>query len=140
MKRLGSLPLVYQPGEKWLYDTGSDVLGVLMARVTGQPLAEVLADACCGPLGMADTGFHVPAGQLDRLAAAYRPDEKTGALVLSDDSAQQPVGRAARLPFRRRRAGLDRRRPARVLHDDAEQGQRDGRGDGPRCWPGRRSS
>ena len=64
MKRLGSLPLAYQPGEKWLYHTGSDVLGVLMARVTGQPLAEFLQERLFGPLGMEDTGFHVPADKL----------------------------------------------------------------------------
>src|SRR6266566_2881128 len=52
MKRLGSLPLAYQPGDKWLYHTGSDVLGVLMARATGQSLAEVLAERVLRPLGM----------------------------------------------------------------------------------------
>ena len=57
---LGILPLAYQPGAKRLYHTGSDVLGVLMARVTGQPLAEVLAERVLRPLGMTDTGFHVP--------------------------------------------------------------------------------
>jgi CubicO group peptidase (beta-lactamase class C family) len=85
LKRLGSLPLAYQPGDKWLYHTGSDVLGVLMARVTGQPLAEVLAERVLRPLGMADTGFHVPQSSQHRLAAAYSPDEKTGELVLTDD-------------------------------------------------------
>ena len=85
MKRLGDMPLAYQPGDKWLYHTGSDVLGVLMARVTGQPLAEVLAERVLRPLGMADTGFHVWQASRHRLAAAYRPDEETGALMLTDD-------------------------------------------------------
>ena len=85
MKRLGGLPLAYQPGEKWLYHTGSDVLGVLMARVTGRPLAEVLAERVLEPLGMTDTGFHVPEGSLHRLPAAYRPDPATGGLLLVDD-------------------------------------------------------
>lgn len=88
MKRLGALPLVYQPGEKWLYHTGADVLGVLMARVTGQPLQEVMADRLFGPLGMTDTAFHVPADKLDRLPAAYGPDPGTGALVLFDGPAE----------------------------------------------------
>lgn len=88
MKRLGSLPLAYQPGEKWLYHTGSDVLGVLMARATGRPLGEILHERVLGPLGMRDTGFHVPAGQMGRLTAAYRPDPGTGALVLADDPRQ----------------------------------------------------
>jgi len=81
MKRLGSLPLAHQPGEKWMYHTGSDALGVLMARATGLPLPELLAERIFGPLGMPDTGFHVPAATLHRLAAAYQPDPQTGALV-----------------------------------------------------------
>jgi CubicO group peptidase (beta-lactamase class C family) len=85
MKRLGALPLAYQPGEKWLYHTGSDVLGVLMARATGQPLAEVLGERVLRPLGMADTGFHVPRASMHRLSTLYSPDQETGALVLSDD-------------------------------------------------------
>jgi CubicO group peptidase (beta-lactamase class C family) len=84
MKRIGDLPLAYQPGAKWMYHTGSDVLGVLMARATGRPLAEFLAERLFEPLGMADTGFHVPAAELDRLPAAYRPDPGTGSLVPAD--------------------------------------------------------
>jgi CubicO group peptidase (beta-lactamase class C family) len=98
MKRLGALPLVYQPGDKWLYHTGSDVLGVLMARVTGQPLAEVLADRVLRPLGMADTGFHVSQASLHRLPALYSPDQKTGALVLSDDPRQSLWGQPPVFP------------------------------------------
>ncbi|TDC77689.1 serine hydrolase domain-containing protein, partial [Actinomadura sp. 7K507] len=93
IKRLGELPLVHQPGDRWMYDTGSDVLGVLMARATGKPLEEVLRERLFGPLGMTDTGFHVPAGKLDRLAAAYRTDPATGDLTLADDR-----GRWARPP------------------------------------------
>jgi CubicO group peptidase (beta-lactamase class C family) len=98
LKRLGSLPLAYQPGEKWLYHTGSDVLGVLMARATGQPLAEVLAQRVLQPLGMADTGFCVPETSLHRLAAAYRPDPETGALALSDDPRDSEWGRPPAFP------------------------------------------
>ena len=74
MKRLSSLPLVHQPGERWLYHTGSDVLGVLIARASGQSLGTFLQDQLFGPLGMRDTGFHVPADKLDRLASAYMTD------------------------------------------------------------------
>jgi len=98
MKRLGSLPLAYQPGDKWLYHTGSDVLGVLMARVTGQPLAKVLAERVLRPLGMADTGFHVPRSSQHRLAAAYSPDEKTGTLVLTDDPPNSRWGAPPAFP------------------------------------------
>jgi CubicO group peptidase (beta-lactamase class C family) len=98
MKRLGGLPLVYQPGEKWMYHTGADVLGVLMARAIGHPLEEVLATRLFGPLGMTDTGFHVPAGKLDRLPAAYGPDPDTGSLVLFDHSRESAWARPPEFP------------------------------------------
>src|SRR5438046_2453503 len=60
MGRLGSLPLMHQPGEMWMYNTGSDVLGVLIAHASGQPLEMFLRDRLFAPLGMADTGFSVP--------------------------------------------------------------------------------
>ena len=87
MKRLGALPLVYQPGERWLYHTGSDVLGVLLARASGQSLATFLQDHLFGPLGMHNTGFHVPADKLGRLAGAYMtdPEDKTK-LAFFDDA------------------------------------------------------
>jgi len=71
MARLGSLPLLAQPGERWLYNTGASVLGVLLARATGQPFAEVLETRVFEPLGMSDTGFWTK--HTDRLATAYRP-------------------------------------------------------------------
>src|SRR5216684_5881691 len=52
MKRLGALPLIYQPGERWLYHTGADVLGVLIARASGQSFEAFLQDRLFGPLGM----------------------------------------------------------------------------------------
>ena len=74
MARLGSLPLAYQPGERWLYHTGSDVLAVLLARAVGRPLSEVLRERVLGPLGMADTGFR--AADPGRLATSYAPGER----------------------------------------------------------------
>src|SRR5262249_30887693 len=70
LRLLGGLRLMYQPGEKWLYNTGSDVLGVLIARATGQSLDAFLRERLFEPLGMADTGFHVPAAKIDRLATS----------------------------------------------------------------------
>lgn len=87
MRRLGTLPLIYQPGERWLYHTGSDVLGVLIARASGQPLEAFLQERLFAPLGMRDTGFHVPAAKLDRLAGAYLMDPQKKALVFFDDAA-----------------------------------------------------
>jgi CubicO group peptidase (beta-lactamase class C family) len=69
--RLAELPLAFPPGEGWLYDTGTDVLGVLLARATGTSLSELLAERVTRPLGMADTGFG--ATDAGRLATAYIP-------------------------------------------------------------------
>lgn len=84
MERLGELPLMSQPGEQWLYNTGSEVLGVLIARAAGQPLETFLADRIFDPLGMRDTGFHVPAAKLDRFATGYQADPHTDELTVTD--------------------------------------------------------
>jgi CubicO group peptidase (beta-lactamase class C family) len=68
--RLGTLPLLAQPGERWMYNTGASVLGVLAARAAGEPFVEVLKSRVLRPLGMADTAFFTTA--TDRLATAYR--------------------------------------------------------------------
>ena len=86
MKRLGALPLVYQPGERWMYETGSDVLGILISRATGQELDTFLREHIFEPLGMTDTGFHVPADKLERLASCYSTNPETGTLELYDDA------------------------------------------------------
>ena len=65
---LASIPMLRQPGEAWLYNTCSDIQGVLIARVSARPLPEFLAQRIFEPLGMTDTGFHVPAEKHDRLA------------------------------------------------------------------------
>jgi CubicO group peptidase (beta-lactamase class C family) len=84
IRRLGTLPLMHQPGEKWMYNTGSDVLGVLIARASGRPFGTFLQERIFEPLGMKDTGFNVPAAKLDRLATSYWTNPKTGALDLYD--------------------------------------------------------
>ena len=80
LAKLGTLPLMCQPGERWLYNTGSYVLSVLVARASGMGFESFLAERLFDPLGMKDTGFHVPPAKLRRLATAYRPDAKTGVL------------------------------------------------------------
>lgn len=73
MRRLGELPLIAQPGERWLYHTGADVLGVLLARASGRRLGDLLEERIFGPLGMRDTAFHVPADNLDRFVPQLVP-------------------------------------------------------------------
>src|SRR4051794_5395105 len=64
IRALGSLPLMYQPGERWCYNSSAQVLGVLIARVAGTDLGAVMHERIFEPLGMTDTGFFVPADQL----------------------------------------------------------------------------
>jgi CubicO group peptidase (beta-lactamase class C family) len=70
---LGSLPLMDQPGERWRYNTGATVAGILIERVTGLPFPQVLAKRVFEPLGMTDTGFDVPAGKRGRFTSMYAP-------------------------------------------------------------------
>jgi CubicO group peptidase (beta-lactamase class C family) len=92
MRRLSTLPLLYQPGERWLYNTGADVLGVLIARAAGQPLDEFLSTRVFEPLGMLDTGFSTP--HVDRLGSCYTTDPETGERRVHDP----PVGQWATPP------------------------------------------
>src|SRR5580692_9729273 len=75
---------MHQPGERWVYDTGSDVLGVLIARAANQPLETFLSERIFEPLGMADSGFSVPPEKLDRFLPCYWTDSATGALSTYD--------------------------------------------------------
>ena len=84
MKRFGSLPLLHQPGEKWLYNSGSDILGVLISRASGMSLEEFLRERIFAPLGMNDTAFSVPASKLDRLASSYWTNFATGEFEVFD--------------------------------------------------------
>lgn len=87
LRRFGSLPLVYQPGEHWLYNTGAHVLGALIERGSGSTLEKFLSERIFEPLGMDDTAFHVPAAKRGRFTTAYSPGQSTGELELLDGVA-----------------------------------------------------
>ena len=91
---LARIPLLYQPGDAWLYNTCSDILSVLIARAAGRPLPEFLAERLFEPLGMVDTGFEVPAGKLDRFTSYYRTGP-AGDLELVDPPGGQWSSRPA---------------------------------------------
>src|ERR687890_375846 len=84
MKRFGSLPLVHQPAEGWLYDSGSDILGVLISRATGMSLEDFLRQRIFAPLSMHDTSFSVPVSKLNRLASSYWTNPSTGEFEVFD--------------------------------------------------------
>jgi CubicO group peptidase (beta-lactamase class C family) len=104
MRRLGALPLVHQPGERWMYDTAATVTGVLIARATGRSFGDALRERICDPLGMKDTAFSVGGESISRLATAYERDNAaTGEPVVEDG----PDGRWSRPPtFERGGGGL----------------------------------
>jgi CubicO group peptidase (beta-lactamase class C family) len=84
IRRFGTLPLVYQPGERWMYHTAADVTGVLIARATGMSFGDALRERICEPLGMTDTAFSVAGESISRLATAYQRDDATGEIVIED--------------------------------------------------------
>ncbi len=82
MALLGELPLVYEPGTHFLYHIAHEVLGVLIARVTGQSLETFFRERIFEPLGMVDTSLTIPPEKLDRLAVAYAPAPAGGLMVI----------------------------------------------------------
>ena len=94
IRRLGALPLVYQPGDRWMYELAADVTVVLISRATGMSFGDALRERICDPLGMKDTAFSVGGESINRLATAYKLDVATGGLVVEDG----PDGRWSRPP------------------------------------------
>jgi CubicO group peptidase (beta-lactamase class C family) len=84
IQRFSTLPLIFQPGERWMYNTGSDVLGVLIARASGVPFDAFLRARVFDQLGMKDTGFSVPEDKIDRLVTSYWTGAEAGALTVYD--------------------------------------------------------
>jgi CubicO group peptidase (beta-lactamase class C family) len=87
LRNLGSLPWIAQPGERWMYHVSIDTLGALIARVSGQSLGTFMRERIFDPLGMKDTGFHVPPGKIDRLPGFYFFNRQTNTRDLVDDPA-----------------------------------------------------
>jgi CubicO group peptidase (beta-lactamase class C family) len=82
--RFATLPLMHQPGERWLYSTSADVLGALVARAAEQPFDVFLRERLFAPLGMLDTDFSVPAQKLGRFTPSYLVEPQTQKLSLYD--------------------------------------------------------
>lgn len=85
LRNSGSLPLMAQPGERWMYNTSADVLGVLVARVSGESFGTFLRKRIFDPLGMKDTAFYVPPEKIGRLPGIYFRNPKTNKLESFDD-------------------------------------------------------
>lgn len=100
---VGSVPLEFQPGTRWLYHLSADVLGVLIERAAGRTLGEQLSARVFDPLGMADTGFTVPDAKRDRFGACFGDLSGTGSIEVFDPADGQW---ATEPPFRSGGAGL----------------------------------
>jgi CubicO group peptidase (beta-lactamase class C family) len=87
LQKLGSLPWMAQPGDRWLYHVSGDVLGALIARLSGKSLGAFMRERIFEPLGMKDTAFHVPPEKIDRLPACYFFNRQTNKLDFFDDVA-----------------------------------------------------
>src|SRR5262252_10225481 len=98
IERFGRLPLMYQPGERWQYNTGSLVLGVLLARVAGQQLEAFFRKRLFEPLGMTETGFSMPAEQTHRLPSQYATDFRTGKVELQTMTGPEVWSRPPAFP------------------------------------------
>ncbi|MES2342178.1 MAG: serine hydrolase domain-containing protein [Pseudomonadota bacterium] len=84
LDKLGQVPLLYQPGERWMYSLATDICGALVEVISGKPFAQYLQEEVFGPLGMTDTAFFVAPDKIDRFCANYQrgPDKK---LKVMDD-------------------------------------------------------
>ena len=84
LDKLGQVPLLYQPGERWMYSLATDICGALVEVISGKPFAQYLQEEIFGPLGMTDTAFFVAPDKIDRFCANYQrgPDKK---LKVMDD-------------------------------------------------------
>jgi CubicO group peptidase (beta-lactamase class C family) len=87
--KLGTIPLMHQPGTIWHYGVSTDVLGRLVEVVSGQPYDDFLEQRIFKPLGMKDTGFYVPAEKVDRLTSVYTPNEDNTAISPQDPEKAQ---------------------------------------------------
>jgi CubicO group peptidase (beta-lactamase class C family) len=92
---LAKVPLQFDPGSHWNYSVSTDVVGYLVGKLSDRPLDEVLKDRIFDPLGMVDTGFHVPAEQAHRLGACY--ELRAGNRALQDDPQTSPFLKAPSL-------------------------------------------
>src|SRR5271166_7112372 len=93
VNRIASIPLLAQPGSEWNYSVSTDVLGHLVAVISGRPFENFLRERVLGPLGMTDTDFFVPPQKAERVAAYYGP-HKYGGIMLLDYLASSPFFRA----------------------------------------------
>ena len=117
--KVAKMPLLYQPGEKWVYSVSVDIQGYLVQKLSGKTFPDFLRDRIFTPLGMKDTGFLVPAAKLSRVATIYSVGSGDGRAQGS--AARSGHQRDAGSAVRRRRAVLDGGRLFPLRADDAQR-------------------
>jgi CubicO group peptidase (beta-lactamase class C family) len=92
--KMAALPLLYHPGERWVYSVAVDIQGYLVEKLSGQPFADFLRRRIFEPLGMKDTAFFVPGERLARVATIYAWNKASGALapMPRDPRISEPPG------------------------------------------------
>lgn len=88
IEELSKLPLEFDPGTCWNYSVATDICGVIVSRVSGQTLGDYFRDHIFAPLGMDDTGFHVPADKAERLPDCYTFDPATKMKLIDKGGAE----------------------------------------------------
>jgi CubicO group peptidase (beta-lactamase class C family) len=97
INRLAKLPLLYQPGTRWVYSISMDIQGYLIQKLSGKPFAQFLQERIFEPLGMTDTGLYVPKEKWDRFATTYERTDR-GELVATSDFPTYHFDREPALP------------------------------------------
>ncbi len=90
LKKLGSTPLMYQPGTTWEYSRSTDVLAHVIERVTGQDIDRFIEERIFKPLGMRDTAFYVDASKHGRIAEPFAKEPSTGQPIVMRDMRTKP--------------------------------------------------
>jgi len=95
INKLAKIPLLYQPGTRWVYSVSMDIQGYIVEKLSGQSLPDFMQQRIFGPLGMKDTGFFVPKEKRNRFATLYAGDQK-GELVADKPGEGVPSDYASR--------------------------------------------
>lgn len=94
IEKLAKIPLLCQPGTRWVYSVSMDIQGYIVEKLSGQSLPEFMQEHIFGPLSMKDTGFFVPKEKRNRFATLYREDQN-GQLTTDTPAGGAPTDYAA---------------------------------------------
>lgn len=90
ISRVADIPLLYQPGEQWVYSVAVDIQGYIVEKLSGQRFGDFLAEHIYTPLGMTDTAFYVTDGDRERFADVYRWDREQNKLMRNEPRPDRP--------------------------------------------------